>query len=151
MMMRMLGSLALSATVHALLLLILALAGRFAWPAAPIPIEMVAPKPHVVHLPAPAPPPPAAKSARVAAINKEGIAIRKTAPKASPAPEPPPTSDLKPFAPDDANLVLLLRSDKLRSSPHRDDVERLLSALPDYNTLLGGTGLSPIRDLEALL
>jgi hypothetical protein len=63
----------------------------------------------------------------------------------------PQTADLKPFAPQDANLVVLLRSDKLRQSPHRAGVELLLSALPDYTTLLGGTGLSPIDDLEALL
>jgi hypothetical protein len=147
----MLGSVLLSATAHALLLGVLALAGRFAWPAPPIPIEMVAPKPRVVGAPArAAQPPPAPKSPRVASINKEGMAVKKAV-KPSPAPEPPATTDLKPFAPDDANLVVLLRSDKLRASPHRRNVELLLSALPDYNTLLGGTGLSPIQDLDALL
>jgi hypothetical protein len=152
MMARMLGSLAMSAIVHALLLLVLALAGRFAWPSPPIPIEMVAPKPRPV-APPPAPPRKSEpESPHVAAINKEGIAAKKSA--AKPAPKeiaPPTTSDLKPFAPDDANLVLLFRSEKLRNSPHRANVESLLSALPDYNTLLGGSGLSPIQDLDALL
>lgn len=154
MMGRMLGSLAMSAIVHALLLAVLAFAGRFAWPAPPIPIEMVAPKPRPV---APPPAPPQKKSEpqgpQVAAINKEGIATKKSPPKPAPKEKevPPPTSDLKPFAPEDANLVLLLRSEKLRNSPHRANVESLLSALPDYNTLLGGTGLSPIQDLDALL
>jgi hypothetical protein len=152
---RMLGSLALSAAAHALVVATLALAGRFAWPAAPIPIEMVMPKPRAVQPPPPpAAPPPPPKSERVsAAINKEGIAMRKTA-KPSPAPElpaPPATRDLKQFAPEDANLVILLRSEKLRQSPHRENIEKLLSALPDYHTLLGGTGLSPIQDLDALL
>ena len=47
--------------------------------------------------------------------------------------------------------MLLFRSDKLRPSPHKAAVEVLLAALPDYDTLLGGSGLSPIEDLEALL
>jgi hypothetical protein len=151
MMARMLGSIALSATAHALLLLLLAFAGRFAWPAAPIPIEMLAPRPRPLQPAAPPRPKSEPAGPHVASINKEGIATKKTTAKPSPAPEPPATSDLKPFAPDDANLVLLLRSEKLRSSPHRANVESLLSALPDYNTLLGGTGLSPIQDLDALL
>src|SRR5207302_768873 len=45
----------------------------------------------------------------------------------------------------------LLRSEKLRKSPHREAAEALLAGLPDYNTLLAGTGLSPIDDFEALL
>jgi hypothetical protein len=147
----MLGSLALSAAAHVLLVAVVALAGRFAWPAPPIPIEVVMPKPRSVQ-PPPAPKPPPPKSERVAAVNnKEGIPMRKAPAKGEAPPPPPPTSDLKPFAPDDANLVILLRSEKLRQSPHRDKIDLLLSALPDYNTLLGGTGLSPIQDLEALL
>jgi hypothetical protein len=144
----MLGSLLLSATAHALLLGVMALAGRFAWPAAPIPIEMVTPRPRPAR--APEPPPPKPAGPKVASINKEGMAVKK-APKPSPEPPPPATGDLKPLAPDDANLVVLLRSDKLRASPHRRNIEALLSGLPDYHTLLGGTGLSPIQDLEALL
>src|SRR5438132_5991085 len=105
----MLGSLLLSATAHALLIGALTLAGRFAWPAAPIPIEMVAPKPRPVRPPEPAPAQkPQPSGPRTASINKEGIAVKK-APRPSPEPPPPPTSDLKPFAPDDANLVVLLR------------------------------------------
>jgi hypothetical protein len=147
----MLGALAVSTAVHAFVLVGLAVVGRFAWPAAPIPIEMVTPKPRVVRPPTapPAPPPPPPSGARVAAHNKEGISTPKAA---KPEPTPPPaTSDLKPFAPDDANLVVLLCSQKLRASPHRQSVETLLSALPDYNTLLGGSGMSPLQDLEALL
>jgi hypothetical protein len=149
----MLGSLLLSATAHALLLGVLTLVGRFAWPAAPIPIEVVTPRPRQARAPEPQPagPPPKPAGPRMAAINKEGIAAKKAAPRPSPEPPPPATSDLKPFAPDDANLVVLLRSDKLRASPHRRNIEALLSGLPDYDTLLGGTGLSPIQDLDALL
>ncbi len=147
----MLGSLAVSTAGHALLLGAIALAGRYAWPAAPIPIEMVAPRPHAAR----PPPPPAPPPAPAASINKGAGGARKAngTPPPSPAPELalPSTNDLKPFAPDDANLVVLLRSDKLRASPHRRNVETLLSALPDYDTLLGGTGLSPIQDLDVLL
>jgi hypothetical protein len=147
----MLGALAVSTAAHALVLVALAVVGRFAWPAAPIPIEMVTPKPRVVRPPPtpPAPPPRPPGGPRVATHNKEGISTPKAA---KPEPTPPPaTSDLKPFAPDDANLVVLLSSEKLRASPHRQNVETLLAALPDYNTLLGGTGMSPLQDLDALL
>jgi hypothetical protein len=41
--------------------------------------------------------------------------------------------------------------DKLRHSPHRPGVEALLSALPDWSTLVSGSGVSPIDDFEALL
>jgi hypothetical protein len=148
----MLGSLLLSAVVHGLAVFALTMAGRFAWPAAPIPIEMVMPKPRPVRPPQPPQPKPAQPTGpRVAAINKEGMTVKKAAkPEAPPSP-PPTTTDLKQLAPDDANLVVVLRSDKLRASPHRQNVELLLSALPDYDTLLGGTGLSPIQDLDALL
>jgi hypothetical protein len=144
----MLSSLGLSAALHALLVAGLALAGRFAWPAVPIPIEMVAPKPRVVRPPEP---PPAPNPPRTPSINKEGIGPKKSTRPSPEAMTPPPTADLKKYAPDDANLVVLLRSDKLRASPHRHDVELLLSGLPDYDTLLGGTGMSAIQDLDALL
>src|SRR2546430_1257081 len=137
----MLGSLLLSAAAHALILGALMLAGRFAWPAAPIAIEVVTPKPRPVRAAEPPPPKPQPAGPKIAAINKEGISVKK-GPRPSPAPPPPATSDLKPLAPDDANLVVLLRSDKLRASPHRQNIEALLSGLPDYDTLLGGTGLS---------
>jgi hypothetical protein len=151
----MLGSLALSATAHAALVGALVLAGRFSFPAPPIPIEVVRPRPHAVRPPPPPPKPPAPPPAekKVATINKEGSGgARKPKPVVAPPPSPAPeTANLKPFAPDDANLVLLLCSEKLRASPHRANVEKLLGALPDYTTLLGGTGLSAIDDLDALL
>src|SRR5205807_2274042 len=49
----------------------------------------------------------------------------KAKPAKPPPPPPPETEDLSPFAPDDANLVVLLRMDKLRKSPHRAGAEAL--------------------------
>ena len=134
--------------MHALVLALLYLGGHFSWPAPPIPIE-IQPLHRTVKQIGPErrgdpnQPPPRRETAHVPGAG--------THPK-QPAKLPPPsTEDLKPYAPDDANLVVLLRSDKLRKSPYRRETELLLSALPDYSTLLGGTGLSPIEDFEALL
>lgn len=144
----------LSFGLHGLAIAVMVLAGRFTWPAPPIPIEVVSRPSRPPAPPAPPAepetPPPPARPKRAATAPGAGSdkPRRAAAPKTL---SPPPTSDLKPFAPDGANLVVLLRSDKLRRSPHRADIEALLSALPDYDTLLGGTGLSPIDDLQALL
>jgi hypothetical protein len=143
---------AISVSVHAAALGLLFLGTHFTWTAPPIPIE-VQPMHHATQKigeerrgdpraqepkPQPAPRP-------------HGAGEKHAEPTPRPAPAPPSTSDLKPYAPDDANLVVLLRSDKLRKSPYRPEAEQLLGALPDYSTLLGGTGLSPIDDFEALL
>src|SRR5688572_9846574 len=142
--------LAISTVVHALVF-VAAFSGSILWPSPPIPIEIV---PRT--LPPPPPPPPPAppvdkpRPKRAPGAGPRAAAPAETTP--SPAPfAPPQTADLAPFAPADANLVLLFRFDKLRASPHRAGVELLLGALPDYRTLLGGTGLSPVEDLEALL
>src|SRR4051812_942998 len=99
---------ALSVAAHGLGLLLLIIGGRFSWPSAPIPIELT-PTHKRVQAPAseprrPEPPPPSGSGK--SNHKKDGAA------KASDKPEPPPpaTSDLKPFAPDDANLVLLVRA-----------------------------------------
>ncbi len=141
-----------SAALHALPLLLLVEAPRLRWPEAPIPIEV-----RPAHRPVekqgppqagdprstekPRPPAPRPHPARKAA----GIA------KPAPAPPPPATADLRPFAPGDARIVVLLRTDRLRKSPHKESVQALLEALPDYHTLLAGTGLTPVDDFDALL
>lgn len=145
------GPLAISTAAHGIVLALLFLGARLSWPAPPIPIEL-RPAHRAVQRTGPveqrgdrkahAPP------TRAARPPKRGAGA--TAPL--PAPPPPPeTTDLSPFAPEDAHLVVLLRMDKLRRSPHRAGVEALLSALPDWNTLVGGSGVSPIDDFEALL
>ncbi|MGZ3443997.1 MAG: hypothetical protein ACXVDD_30970 [Polyangia bacterium] len=141
--------LVLSAAGHALILALLFLGAHLSWPAPPIPIE-VRPAHRAVQ--------------RTGPVEKRGdpksqdkppkpkSAGDKGAKPSPPKPPPPPeTTDLSPFAPDDAHLVVLLRMDKLRRSPHRAGAEALISALPDWSTLVAGSGVSPIDDFEALL
>ncbi len=141
----------ISAGVHLAVLLLMMLGGRFSWPSAPIPIELT-PAHRTVKTTAPEERRGDPRSSARPRPASGAPSATSGKPKVPPGPPPPPaTADLKPFAPDDANLVVLLRSDKLRKSPHREGAEALLAALPDYSTLLGGTGLNPIDDFEALL
>jgi hypothetical protein len=153
-----LAPLALSLVAHLGLLGLLAFGGRFRWPEPPIPIEV-----QTVHRATErtgpieqrgdprghdraARPKTTNSAARVTPRGPgEGAATRSLG-----AP-PPETTDLAPFAPEGANLVVLLSCPGLRRSPHRAGLESLLAALPDYGTLVEGTGISPIDDLEALL
>lgn len=107
-------------------------------PAPPSPAPPPVPsKPHVAQAPKPTkpkptkpkPPPPSPPSASVSALQA--------------------AASLRQLAPGDARVAVLLRTDRLRRSPHRAAVEGLLGALPDYH-LLDGTGLSPVDDLDAL-
>ncbi len=63
---------------------------------------------------------------------------------------PPPTKDISGLAPA-ANLVVLVRLDQLSHSPHAAGLESLLSLLPDYDSLLGGTKLSLYGDFQSLM
>ena len=146
----MLGPLAISTSGHALVLALLFLGAHLPWPAPPIPIE-VRPAHRAVQRTGPVerrgdpkPPPTPVKPPPHGAGDKPV----KPAPRTLP---PPETTDLSPFAPDDAHLVVLLRMDKLRRSPHRAGAEALLAALPDWTTLVAGSGISPVDDFEALL
>ena len=144
----MLGPLAISAGVHGLVLLLSIYGPRMTWPPPPIPIEIVRPAQRATERRGPverrgdpkAPPSLPKKIAR-------GAGPHPTAPK----PPPPETTNLAPFAPADAHVVVLLRMDKLRASPHRAGVEALLGGLPDWTTLVAGSGVSPIDDFDALL
>ena len=147
----MFAPLVISIGVHLSVLLLMMLGGRFSWPSAPIPFELT-PAHRTVKASAPEERRGDPRSLARPRPASTASAASGGKPKTPAGPPPPPaTADLKPFAPDDANLVVLLRSDKLRKSPHRDGAEALLTALPDYATLLGGTGLTPIDDFEALL
>jgi len=146
----MLGPLAISASGHAFVLALLFVGAHLSWPAPPIPIEV-----RTAHR----------------AVQRTGPVERRGEPQATPKPvkptahgagekavkptpkplPPPETTDLSPFAPDDAHLVVLLRMDKLRRSTHRAGAEALLAALPDWTTLVAGSGISPVDDFEALL
>jgi hypothetical protein len=113
---------------------------------------MVMPKPRP---PAPPPAPPEAPKPRAKApaprTPGEGKPKSGSGGSAPTEEAPPPVSDLKPLAPDEANLVVLLACDKLRVSPWRKDVEALMSHLPDYQVLITQTGLSLFDDFDALL
>lgn len=156
----MLAPLALSAAGHAALVALLLFGARLASLTPPIPIELVpahraVPRTGAVEQRDAAPQPPQ-KATRAATTKRPGAAAStpKTPPQKPPRksePAPPQTTDLSPFAPDDAHLVVLLRMDKLRRSPHRAGAEALLSALPDWSTLVAGSDVSPIDDFEALL
>ena len=132
----------MSTAGHAAVLAILFLSARLTWPAPPIPIavQRVAPVEKRGNPKASEPPRHEPKAGGA-----------KARPKPPPTPPPPETEDLSPFAPDDANLVVLLRMDKLRKSPHRAGAEALIAALPDWSTLVSGSCVSPIDDFDALL
>ena len=165
---------ALSLAVHGALLGSIALVGGLRWPAPPIPIELLPGTrsierqgPDIAPLPvAPSPPskaepartPPSPRSApRPGAATRSPRAEARSAPKSSEAElarraeQTPQTSDLRPFAPGDSWLVLMLRSARLRTSVHREAVERLLSGLPDYRTLVEDTGIHLFDDVGALV
>src|SRR5690348_1825569 len=134
----MIAPLAISAAGHALIFALFFLGAHLTWPAPPIPIEV-----RTAHR----------SVQRTGPVEQRGDAKQKPSKPstkgagdkvAKPKPPPPPeTTDLSPFAPDDAHLVVLLRMDKLRNSPHRAGAEALLSALPDWNTLVVGSDVSP--------
>ncbi|MBN8609234.1 MAG: hypothetical protein J0L92_01520 [Deltaproteobacteria bacterium] len=55
------------------------------------------------------------------------------------------------FLPAGGQIALRLDLDRVRSSPVRSDVERLLGAIPDWQALLGSSGVDPVRDLSRVL
>jgi len=144
-----LGAVVLSLALHGAFLL--GLSGvSFLRVETPVPIEVLPmkkrpPAPPVLDPPKPRPRPqtkpgPTAKPKTAAAPSK-----------GPERPPPPPAEDLRAIGPSGANVTIILRGPLLAKSPHRDGVDQLLSILPDYHTLLDGTGLHPFDDLEALL
>ena len=111
---------------------------------APTPIEVLPMQKRAAAPPMVDPGDPAARPKRA-----PGAGPKPPAPPRPPA--PPPAEDLRNIGPSTANVTIILRCPLLARSPHRAGVDTLLSALPDYHTLLDGTGLSPFDDLDALL
>jgi hypothetical protein len=148
----MIGPLVISAAGHAAVLALVFVGAHLSWPAPPIPIE-VRPAHRAVQRTGPVERRGDPKSNEKPRAQPAPKTPGNKAPKTPPpkAPPPPETTDLSPFAPDDAHLVVLLRMDKLRRSPHRAGAETLLSALPDWSTLVAGSGVSPLDDFDALL
>ena len=84
--------------------------------------------------------------------------LRRTDPMALPPAQRHPEGTLNPIAtdvgmwgPEGAQLVVILRNDRLRRSPHRESAQRLLRAFPDWRSLLGGAPLDPLEDIDTLL
>ena len=50
-----------------------------------------------------------------------------------------------------AVVTLLLRTDRLREGPHARRVGALLDGIRDWQAVLGGTEIDPIRDFDAVL
>ena len=140
----------ISTAGHAVVLALLFLGAHLSWPAPPIPIE-VRTAHRAVQRTAPVERRGDPKSPAKPPRPTRGSGDKAPKPTPPKTPPPPETTDLSPFAPDDAHLVVLLRMDKLRRSPHRAGAEALLSALPDWSTLVAGSDVSPIDDFEALL
>jgi hypothetical protein len=55
------------------------------------------------------------------------------------------------FLPAGAQIALRIDMDRIRASPLRHDVEQLLEAIPDWDAVLGGSGIDPVRDLSRVL
>jgi hypothetical protein len=60
------------------------------------------------------------------------------------------TPELAAYAPAGTQLSLRLHMAALRDSVLAPDVQRLLAAIPDWQALLGGSGVEPLHDLERL-
>jgi hypothetical protein len=54
------------------------------------------------------------------------------------------------FAPAGAQIALRLHIGRLRDTELANDVNMLLEALPDWRSLMDGSGLDPLRDIERL-
>jgi hypothetical protein len=55
------------------------------------------------------------------------------------------------FLPAGAQIALRIDMDRIRASPLRGEVESLLAAIPDWDAVLGGSGIEPVRDLSRVL
>jgi hypothetical protein len=55
------------------------------------------------------------------------------------------------FLPAGAQIALRIDMDRIRASPLRTQVEQLLAAIPDWDAVLGGSGIDPVRDVSRVL
>ncbi len=62
-------------------------------------------------------------------------------------PDRPPVA----FLPAGGQIALRIDIDRVRSSPVRTDVEGLLAAIPDWQAILGASGVEPVQDLSRVL
>ncbi|HJL19472.1 MAG TPA: hypothetical protein RMH99_27665, partial [Sandaracinaceae bacterium LLY-WYZ-13_1] len=55
------------------------------------------------------------------------------------------------FLPEGSQIALRIDVARVRASPFADDVRELLAAIPDWQAVIGGSGVRPLEDLERLL
>ncbi|MEI8259258.1 MAG: hypothetical protein WCJ30_26620, partial [Deltaproteobacteria bacterium] len=59
--------------------------------------------------------------------------------------------DLAPMVPRGALFTLLIHADRVRADPNANAVRTVLAGIPDWNMMLGGTQLDPLRDLDEIV
>lgn len=99
--------------------------------------------------PPPAELPPGAVSATAAHVEAESAAPAEPARK-PPSPAPGPQMPLSSYGPAGAQIALRLHVARLRQTALSAEVRALLAAIPDWQAVLGGSDLDPMRDLERL-
>lgn len=55
------------------------------------------------------------------------------------------------FLPEGSQIALRIDVTRIRHSPFADDVRELLGSLPDWQAVIGGSGVQPLEDLDRLL
>lgn len=63
----------------------------------------------------------------------------------------PIATDLGMWGPEGARVVVVMRNDRLRRSPHVESARTLMQSFPDWRTLVGGATLDPINDIDTLI
>lgn len=63
----------------------------------------------------------------------------------------PIATDVSMWGPESARLSIVIRNDRIRRNQHRDEIEQMLTGLPDWNTLAGGARIDPFDDVDAML
>lgn len=60
----------------------------------------------------------------------------------------PVATDLSMWGPEGARLVVVVRNDRLRNSPHAKSVGDVLDSFPDWRTLVGGADIDPLQEVD---
>ncbi|MFT5994319.1 MAG: hypothetical protein ACI82G_003331, partial [Bradymonadia bacterium] len=63
----------------------------------------------------------------------------------------PVATDIGMWGPEGAQSVMIIRGDRVRRSEHTETIRGIMGALPDFDTLLGGTDIDPFEDVDAML
>jgi hypothetical protein len=85
-------------------------------------------------------------------VDESAVAVADVPPPGSTVPGIASAApDLVNAIPAGAAVTLLLRSDRLRQNPNGPRVTAMLQGIPDWQALLHGTELDPVRDFDAVL